>query len=436
MSIWILAIVLLLVFGALGFFKGAIRAGVSLIGIFAGLALAIPIGRALKPIMGPIAGTNPVWLAIVPPLIAFAVVYLVFVGLSFFVHIQVAKTLKNKYDEVQHIRWERMNRHVGASLGLLSGSVLFLYTCGLIYAAGYLTTQVSAEESNPATVKFINSARQGMVDTGFDKAAARFQPGSKFFYESSDVLGLIYHNPGLRTRLSRYPYYLSLAEKTEFQEIGGDKEYTDLVFGRAPITQLIDQPRTQTLLGSAEIMDYLKGTDLKDLKEYLRTGRSPKYSEQEIIGVWTLDKHAVLTYRRKANPDIKAREMKLLRQVLESMPAISIVAMPDGRMVIKAGDAKPAEAAAEPPPVDPMIARYGPNYGRNPAAQAQAAAPVAPPPPSIIPKLGGEGTWKEDGGHFVVTVDADGKQIAGKATVKDDEMNLTFGDATLVFIKD
>lgn len=435
MSIWILAIALLLIFGAIGFAKGAIRAGVSLVGILIGVAVAIPLGRALKGIMGPIVGTNPVWLAIVPPLIAFALVYLIFVGLSFFVHQKVAQVFKFKHDEVQHIRWERMNRHVGASLGLLSGAILFLYASGLIYAAGYLTTQLSAEDNNPAMVQFVNSARQGMVDTGFDKAAARFQPASKLYYESADVLGLIYHNPAIQTRLARYPYYLPLAQRTEFQEIAGDKEYKDLVFGKAPITQLIDQPRTQSLLGSPEIMDYLKATDLKDLKEYLRTGISPKYAEQEIIGVWNLDKHGVLTFRRKANPDIKAREMRALREELEKLPPISLVAMPEGRILVQTGDAKPAEAAAEQEPVDPMVARYGPQYGRGPQPQ-QPAAPVAPPAPSFVPKLGDEATWKEEAGSYTVSVDANGKQIAGNARVRGDEMTLAFGDVTLVFVKD
>jgi hypothetical protein len=435
MSIWILAIALLLVFGAIGFAKGAIRAGVSLAGILIGVAVAIPLGRALKGIMGPIVGTNPVWLAVVPPLIVFALVYLVFVGLSFFVHHKVAQTFKFKHDEVQHIRWERMNRHVGVSLGLLSGAILFLYASGLIYAAGYLTTQVSAGDNDPAMVRFINSARQGMAETGFDKAAARFQPASKQYYESADVLGFIYHNPAIQTRLARYPYYLSLAEKTEFQEIRGDKEYKDMVFGKAPITDLIDQPRTQTILSSAELMDYLKATDLKDLKEYLRTGVSPKYAEQEIIGVWSLDKHMVLTFRRKANPDIKAREMRAMREELEKLPPVTLTAMPDGRMVIQTGEPKPAETAEEEVPVDPMIARYGPQYARSMQPQ-QPAAPVAPPAPEVIPRLGSEATWKEEAGHYSVSVDANGRQITGAARVKGDEMTVTFGDVTLVFVKE
>lgn len=435
MSIWILAIVLLLVFGALGFAKGAIRTSVSLAGIFLGLALALPIGRALKPIMGPIAGTNPVWLAIVPPLIAFALVYLVFVGISFFVHHKVAQALKFKLDEVQHIRWERMNRHVGVSLGLLSGAILFFYSSGLIYAAGYLTTQLSAEDNNPAGVKFINSAREGMAETGFDKAAARFQPGSKLYYEMADVLGLIYHNPALQGRLANYPYYLPLAEKTEFQEIAGDKEYKDLVFGKAPVTQLIDQPRTQSILSNPELMDYLKGTDFKDLKEYLRTGKSPKYADQEILGVWTLDKHGVLTHKRKSNPDIKARDLRILREALEAMPAVTVTAMPDGRLKFQSGEPKPAEAPAEAAPVDPMVARYGPNYNR-PQMPQQPAAPVAPPAPAVIPKVSGEGTWKEEAGQYAVTVDAGGQQIKGAARVKGDELMLTIADSTLVFVKD
>jgi hypothetical protein len=439
MSIWILAIVLLLLFGGLGFAKGALRTSVSLIGILLGAALAVPLSGVIKPLMKPIGVVNPVWVSIVPPLIVFLLIYLLFVGISFFIHHKVYLLYKYKHDDVDRIRWERMNRYFGAAVGMLAGSILFLYVCGLIYAAGYLTIQISSD-NNPGTIQFINSVRQDMSDTGFDKAAARFQPASKLYYESADVLGLLYHNPLLQSRLATYPYFLPLNQRTDLQEVANDKDYNDLIFGRAPVTQIIAHDRTQALLNNTELIDYLKGTDLKDLKEYLRTGNSPKYADQEILGVWNLDKHAILTFMRKANPDIKARDLRALRQVLEALPPVSLIAMPEGKIVVQSGAAAPPpdQAAAEPAPVDPMAARYGPNYRTG----GQVPPPATPPPTaaapaaSPIPQLSGEGTWTEEAGNYsIVLADASGRQVPGTAKIKADELMLTVGPGTLVFYK-
>jgi hypothetical protein len=387
--------------------------------------------------------TNPVWVALIPPVVAFFLIYLVISGLSFFVHHKVYMIYKYKRDDADRLRWERMNRHAGAAVGVLTGAVFFLALSGLIYAAGYLTVQLSAEENNPATIRFINSVRQDMADSGFDKAAARFEPASPIYYETADILGLLYHNPLLQSRLTTYPYFLSLNEKPEFQEIGNDKEYNDLIFGKAPVTQIIDHPRTQAILGNAEVMNYLKGTDRRDLIEYLRTGKSPKYEDEEILGVWVLDKNAVLTFLRKSNPDIKSKDLRLLKQALDLVPSVSLMAMPDNKVLVKGESAAapaPAEETAEAAPVDPLVTRYGPEYARRMQAGGAAPAPVTNKPPQSvaapIPTLTGQGTWGEEAGQYVVTLsDQAGKEIKGIAKINADELLLSIGGTSLVFAK-
>jgi hypothetical protein len=435
MSLWILAIGLLAVFAGIGFAKGAIRMAISFLGLIIGLIVAVPFGRALKPLMGTIGVVNPAWVAVVPPIIAFAIVYLVVMGLSFFAHHKIYIRYKYKHDDVDRIRWETMNRHVGTAIGFLTGAVLFFAISGLIYAAGYLTVQVSAEDNNPGWIKFITSARQDMADSGFDKVAAKFQPAPKIFYDTADVLGLLYHNRLLQSRLANYPYFLSLGEKQEFQEMGNDKEFNDLIYGKAPVTTIIDNAKIQWMLGNAELIEYLKGTDINDLKTYLKTGKSPKYEAQDIIGVWNLDKDAVVTYVRKANPDIKAKELRMLKAAFANIPNVSMLAFPDKKIVVKGGQAAaPAPApAAAPAPVDPM-ARY--NRGRQ-AQQpvAPAPAPVAPEP-ELLPKFGADGGWEEEAGRYVVTLhDPAGKELKGTAQIKGEEMLVNIGGANLIFAK-
>jgi hypothetical protein len=438
MTIWILAIALLVIFGALGFAQGAIRTIISFVGVLIGLMFAVPLGHALKPLMATIGIKNPVYQVIFPPVIVFVLIYLIISGLSFYAHHKVYLTYKYKRDDLDRLRWERMNRMIGSTIGVLTGAVLFFLLSGVIYAAGYLTVQLSAEDNNPATIKFVNSVRQDMTQTGFDKTAAHFDPAPKIYYQTADVLGLIYHNPLLQSRLTTYPYFLTLSQRPEFQEIATDKEYNDLIFGKAPVTQIIDSPRTQTLLNDQELLDYLKGTDIKDLKTYLKTGKSPKYDAQEILGVWDLDRNAILTQVRKANLDIKARELRVLKERLEKIPPISLMATPDNKIIIKSEipTAPPADAALAAPPDQPQIPD---RYRRTPPPAAQAPKPAAPPEPAgiVLPLLTGEGTWKEEVGQYVLTAsDPKGKPVTVTASVRGDEMVLHTPGVSLVFSKE
>lgn len=434
---WILAIVLLALFAALGFGQGAIRTAISLVGLIIALYLAEPLGGALRPLLSAVGVKNPVWLTVVPPLVAFLLVYLVISGLSFFAHHKVYLMYKYKRDDADRMRWERVNRHVGATLGVLTGVIFFLAVAGVIYAAGYLTVQLSAD-NNPASIRFINSVREDMADSGFDKAAAKFQPAPVTYYETADILGLVYHNPLLQSRLATYPGLLTLGQRAEFQEIGNDKEYNDLVFGKAPVTDLIDHPRTQAILGNQEIMGQLKTVDRKDLQEYLRTGKSPKYEDQEILGIWNLDKNAVLTHLRKANPDIRTRELRELKAGLESVPPISLIATPENKVLVRGAEATPPPAAEDPAAAEQAAAADPMDRYRTlqPAAQPTAAAPTPPPAAPPIPTLTGEGTWAEEAGQYVVTMtDASGREVKGTARIRADEMILTMADANLVFTK-
>ena len=104
---WILAILLMAIFAAIGFAKGAIRTTISLVGVVLGLMLAVPLGGVLRPLLSAAGVQNPVWLGLVPPIVAFFLVYFIFVGLSFFVHHKVNLYYKYRRDDADRIRWDR-----------------------------------------------------------------------------------------------------------------------------------------------------------------------------------------------------------------------------------------------------------------------------------------------------------------------------------------
>jgi hypothetical protein len=436
---WILAIVLLGIFGAIGFFSGAVRTAFLFLGTLIGAIAGIPAGHALQPLMGKVGIKNPVWQDIFPVPIAFIIIMLVVFGIGFAVHHKIAKIYKFTRDEVDRIRWERMNKASGVGLGFLTSLVFFFLIGAAIYSGGYLTAQLSNEEADTAIVKFMNQAREDMHTTGLDRAMAALAPASGKFYEVSDVLGLLYKNPLLQARLAHYPPFFAIAQRSEIQEIGTDKEYTEMLFGKASVSQIIAHQRTQGILGNADLMSQFLQTDLADLQNYLRTGKS-KYDDQKLIGVWALDKDAVLTNLRKANPDIKANQMNEMKKIFDALTSMSMEVAPDNKVFFKteiAAPAAPAAAAAQTPaPVvnDP----YARMRGRQGApAVPKAAVPVAAAPQGpAIPKLTGEGAWKEQNGQYVITITPEGgKSMDLPATVKEDEVLVTVPGLNLVFTR-
>src|SRR5688572_13183537 len=252
MSIWILAFVLCAVFGAIGFFSGAIRTALLWIGVVVATIVTGMIAPKLVGLMPKIGIKHPLWIEVTPYIIVFSILALIVYGVGFGVHHKVALVYKYQRDDYSRMKWESMNRHVGLSVGLLIAIMLFFVIARVAYVGGYLTAQVAEDKANPFWINFLTSAREDMRATGLDKAMAALDKTSSRFYDASDVVGLIYHNPVLQGRLANYPYFLGLSQNSELQEIGGDKEYNDLIFGKAAFGKIINHPNTKRVLANRE----------------------------------------------------------------------------------------------------------------------------------------------------------------------------------------
>jgi hypothetical protein len=90
------------------------------------------------------------------------------------------------------------------------------------YVLGYATIQVSTSDKDSAALKILNRTAQEIQSARLDKAVAPFAPAAEFYYDAADILGVIYHNPLVQSRLSSYPVFLTLAEKPQFKNIGNE----------------------------------------------------------------------------------------------------------------------------------------------------------------------------------------------------------------------
>jgi hypothetical protein len=443
MSIWILALVLCAIFGAIGFFSGAVRTALLWLGVVVACFLTGIIAPKLMGLMPKVGVKHPLWIHLTPYIIVFSLFALIVYGIGFGVHHKLALIYKYQRDDYSRLKWEVMNKHVGLSLGLLIAVMMFFVITRVAYVGGYLTAQVAEDKNNPFWINFLTSAREDMHATGLDRALAALDKTSSRFYDAADVIGLIYHNPVLQGRLANYPPFLSLGQNSELQEIGGDKEYNDLLAGKASFGAIINHADTKRILVNQEIVEGVKAVDLKDLKTYLETGKSPKFDDEKLVGRWILDKDAVLTHARKSNPEMKSNELLALKKGVEALPDQTLINTLDNRVIVKSegGGAAPADpnAAAAPAPAqpqstqDPRYARLRGNRAPAAAAPKPAAAPAAALPPVL--RIAGEGQWKSTGiGEYELTVpDPAGKAQTMAASIREDELVISKGPLALIF---
>ena len=435
MLIWLLVLVLVGGFAAIGFQTGSIRASVSLLGVVLGLLLAPLVGGLLTPLF---ASAGVVWQQILPTVVGFVLVWAVGFGLGFVAHKPVELHFKYREDDSTRVSFERMNKALGVFVGMLAGVLVFLAVGKSIYAKGHLTTQLAAEAGEASPVSHVNQLRNDMAQSGWDKIFASLDRTPAQDYAIDDILGLIHANPLIQGRVQNYPPFLALGERSEFTDLGADADFQKLLQDRAGFTAIYTHPKSQVILGNAELRQLLLATDLKDLKTYLETGKSPKFDDEKLLGRWRADVGSTVTDARRKRTNLQPADLKALRFMLNTvLKQASLTAYTDGRYVLTvpvpaAPKADAAVDAAAAPAADLLAARYG----RRPGAPAAAPVVRAAPPmdPMALAKkiladgnksgkgltdLSTEGTWLRASDKYVLSSKKDGKEESHEASISE-----------------
>ncbi len=435
MLIWLLVLVLVGGFAAIGFQTGSIRASVSLLGVVLGLLLAPLVGGLLTPLF---ASAGVIWQQILPTVVGFVLVWAVGFGLGFVAHKPVELHFKYREDDSTRVSFERMNKALGVFVGMLAGVLVFLAVGKSIYAKGHLTTQLAAEAGEASPVSHVNQLRNDMAQSGWDKIFASLDRTPAQDYAIDDILGLIHANPLIQGRVQNYPPFLALGERSEFTDLGADADFQKLLQDRAGFTAIYTHPKSQAILGNAELRQLLLATDLKDLKTYLETGKSPKFDDEKLLGRWRADVGSTVTDARRKRTNLQPADLKALRFMLNTvLKQASLTAYTDGRYVLTvpvpaAPKADAAVDAAAAPAADLLTARYG----RRPGAPAAAPVVRAAPPmdPMALAKkiladgnksgkgltdLSTEGTWLRASDKYVLSSKKDGKEESHEASISE-----------------
>jgi uncharacterized membrane protein required for colicin V production len=461
MLLWLIIIALFVILGVTSYYKGAIRALVTLVGTLLACFLALPLGPLLKPLVPKVGLTHPFWAVLLPPVVVFFLITLVFVGLSFLVHYRVMLHYKYATDDYTRLRFERLNQRLGLVVGLAGGAIYSILVGLVIYILGYPLVQVT-DENSPALQRFLSSVRKDIATSGLDRTLAALDPMPENYYLACDLVGLVYQNfAPLQQRLANYPAFLTWSERPEFKEIATDTALLNLLQTRGPVLELINHPKIVALLQNPELTAELQTLSLKDLYQYLRTGKSAKYDEEKILGWWQVDPRSSFNLARRKNPNMPPKQMAELKQLLQVwIPQLQLMAAPDKSLLLRAeltDQARQiveqlraaAEAARQAQQQAAGVAQLPPGYAERyglmrrgpgaPAGEEGAAQPAQPTEPATpVGNFSGKGTWEREGSSLRYKVSYQnerGQEIRGNAVIDQEEMTLTAGGYNLVFVR-
>ncbi len=333
-------VLLLVCSAAAAYRQGAIRASISSFGILFAALLAGLLGKLVAPLLKILGVVSPILLWVLPAFIAFVVVLVLIKIGAQFVHQKVDVYYKYKAGDLRLKLWERLNARLGACVGLLNGVMYLVLIAMVIQAFSYWTVQMASGDTDPKGMRLLNQLGRDLQSTGLARAAKAIDPMNEAFYDSADVAGYLYQNPLREARLLRYPGFLSLGERQEFQTLGQDTEFSTLRLKQAPLRDVLQHPTARAVFDNPELLRTVWTTlqpDLKDLNMFLETGKSEKYDGERILGRWTFDANASVVAYRRTKPNATGSETAKLRTWMnEKFPKSSLVAGPDRMLVLKA----------------------------------------------------------------------------------------------------
>jgi len=402
MTIWLLAIILVLSLVGLGWRQGAIRVAFSLLGILIGALLCVPLGKPMAILFKAFGVTNPVILWLLPPVIVFFVISAIFKGIAFAVHHKVEMHFKYKSGELRMALWERLNHRLGLCLGVVNGVAYFILISFVIYIISYWTVQMETSSGeSPWHVRLVTKMGRDLENSGFIKTASALSKMPQSYYDAADVVGLIYQNSLLEARLSRYPAFLMLGERPEFQALANDKTFGEMRVRGDSAAQLYAYEPLKAIAGNPETLQMIWGItqpNLKDLENFLKTGKSEHFAEETILGRWNCNIRGTIAAVRRAKPNITPREMASVRAVLQlSYSKARLIVGTENQMAVKDFP-------------DPKS-----GTGGTPALQS------------------GTGTWNGGNGNYRLEFNIGGTEFKPSAVIEGDRMTITLDKATVVF---
>lgn len=343
MLIWIVAFILVLGSAALGYTWGAVRTGITMVGLMLASALAAPLAPLLYPLFDKLTLGTKFHAFFIAPLVIFLLVMVVFKIVATKVHQMLDTHYKYHAPEYVQTLWLRTNERFGAALSVVNATIYLLLICVFIQALAYPVSQLSSGDQDSAAWRYLLKAHEAMESTKMNRVAAAFNPAPKKYYDVCDMIGMVYHNPLLVGRLTSYPPIMELGERDEYRpmydRIAGDVEFkkTILSMPKTPFQQIMGEESFRMIVTNRPYMGEIFKLDFKDLSNYLATGKSAKFDDS-ILGRWVYNYQASLAEQRRTKASWKRAEYnQLMASYTNNLHNVTLLGLINNQVVLKSG---------------------------------------------------------------------------------------------------
>lgn len=275
----------------IGYFLGAVRMFTCFVGVFVGVFTAPMISAQIKGLLPKIKITDPFWQDFFGPGISFFIVLLVFFGISFAVHMVPSNYYRMRRDEVTRLKWNKVMQKAGVVMGLVTGLAVLIATSHLVSTFGY-PAKLFPGSSQPKGFSSLTETQDGFDKVGLSQISGGLNKTPDEFYDLVETVATIYNNPSpaIKKRLTAYPPFLNkLKDDSFYKSIASDSSLKDVFSKKGDFTKIYSNQNVQNALKDMPIYQELEEIDLNDMKEFLKTGKSKKYSKNKVVGRWKLD---------------------------------------------------------------------------------------------------------------------------------------------------
>ena len=345
MLVWLIALLFVVMAAAAGYFRGALRASVSLVGLGIALFLAAPVGDFFQPILRFLGLGHPFLLPFISPVVVFILISAAAKAVAASLNDRVENHFRYSESHLGQVAFERLSTRVGAAVGAINGMIYTIALLTPFYVASYATLQLPDSDTGTFPVRLANSVGLSARETRFDKVLAGYGAAPKGYYTGADLLASVLNSPGIYGRIQLYPDLTKLAEAPEITQISGDTEASALFAKKSALGDLLSNPKVQAMVAKTgfakQISAKLTG-DTSDFVQYLKTGTSQHFSDESILGVWAHSPDDSLNEARRKALTMTTKEMVRVRSTISSnFPSGEFTIFGGGKARLSSSDGSP-----------------------------------------------------------------------------------------------
>ncbi len=341
MLVWSIALILAISCGIFGFYVGAIRCAITTIALILNLLLLIPLSNLVGKILPNLGISHPGMICVVAPFVVFLLFQILAKAIAHSSQAPIENYYKYKASDTQRMLFERMNQRLGPCVAILNALFYTVFVAIAGLGLGYATVPLSrGGEKDSFLFKSVNLLARGVQSTGMARVASPYVPAAPIYFELVDVIAEWFHQPLVQSGFSTYPPFIPLAEKKEFESMGNDVKLPDFLLKSPSYTDILEHPKLGPIFTDVTFLDTaLKslGGDLSDLSTYIKTGQSPKYDDEKILGRWDFNLPASVGESKKLKRMSALEVNRLSVQLSSLMQDVTLLATVDHKIILRKG---------------------------------------------------------------------------------------------------